>query len=183
MVARIAICFLLVSGMLGSEERMPGPRYTAQNELVRPEGYREWMFVGSSLGMGYAEGQAPSGNATFHNIYLQREAYSHFAKTGKFPDKTILVMEVLAPGKDVSINKRGQFSDRFIGIEVALKDETRYAEKWAYFDFIGRGGKGPLASAKPFAKDRCWSCHNEHGKVDNVFVQFYPVLRAVQPAR
>jgi len=52
----------------------------------------------------------------------------------------------------------------------------------AYFNFIGSGG-APLAQAKPFAKQACWKCHNEHGAADNVFVQFYPVLREAKPAR
>ena len=41
----------------------------------------------------------------------------------------------------------------------------------------------PATTAKPFAKDRCWKCHNEHAAVDNVFVQFYPVLRDAAPKR
>ena len=94
----------------------------------------------------------------------------------------MLVMEVIRPGTNASINKRGMFQDQFVGVEVALKDESRFPEKWAYFNFIGAGGKA-LSKAKPFAKDRCWTCHNEHGAVDNVFVQFYPVLREARPGR
>ena len=31
--------------------------------------------------------------------------------------------------------------------------------------------------AKAFPKQRCWSCHSEQAATDNVFSQFYPVLR------
>lgn len=154
---------------------MPKPGFTEKGRLVRPEGYREWMFAGANLGMGYTEGAAPP-KSNYHNIYVQREAYAHFAKTGKFPDKTMLVMEVLSQGTKASINQKGSFEDRLIGIEVALKDEARFPEKWAYFNFIGEGGK-PLADAGAMRKEQCWKCHNEHGAVDNVFVQFYPALR------
>jgi hypothetical protein len=161
---------------LHSEEPMPTPKYAPEgNRLIRPEGYREWMFVGSNLGMGYKDGQ-PDKDPKFHNIYIQREAYRTYVETGRFPDKTMLVMEVVSRGTNASINKKGQFADKYLGIEVALKDETRFSEKWAYFNFITADGTG-LKEAKPFAKDACWSCHNEHGQVDNVFVQFYPVLR------
>ena len=51
-----------------------------------------------------------------------------------------------------------------------------FPEKWGYFNFIGTGGK-PLPQAKAFPRDACWSCHNQHATADNVFVQFYPVLR------
>ena len=179
MASRFTALFLVCAGVLAPEEHMPQPHFAEGNQLLRPQDYREWMFVGSNLNMGYNEAPAPA-SSNFHNIYIQREAYKNFAATGAFPDKTMLVMEVVAAGTNASINKRGQFGDRFVGIEVALKDAKRFPEKWAYFDFIGPDGK-PLAQAGAFPKDRCWKCHNEHGAVDNVFVQFYPVLREARP--
>lgn len=161
--------------LLGSQQAdMPKPRYTDKGRLIRPANWREWMFVGANMGMGYSD--APKSRVTYHNIYIQREAYKQYAATGKFPDKTMLVMEVLQVGKNASINRQGSFEDQSIGIEVALKDESRFPEKWAYFNFIGEGDK-PLNDAAAMRKDQCWNCHNEHGAVDNVFVQFYPVLR------
>jgi hypothetical protein len=181
MASRILAAMLLLTAVMNSEEKMFQPRFADGNQLARPEGFREWMFVGSNLNMGYSEGPAPS-ESRFHNIYVQREAYRQYAATGTFPDKTMLVMEVIGAGTNASINKKGQFEDKSVGIEVALKDEKRFAEKWAYFNFIGSGG-APLAQAKPFAKEACWKCHNAHAGSDNVFVQFYPVLRDVKSAR
>ena len=153
------------------------PKYTG-DQLLRPTNYREWMFVGSSIGMGYQEAARPESEKPqqFHNIYIQPEAYRSYVSTGKFPDKTILVMEVISPGTNASINKQGKFEDKFVGIEVTVKDESKTPEKWAYYNFIGSGGQA-LPQAKAFAKDACWSCHNQHAAVDNVFLQFYPVLR------
>ncbi|MBI1788347.1 MAG: cytochrome P460 family protein [Acidobacteria bacterium] len=179
MASRCAFLILVLATVLASEPSMPQPRFTADNQLIRPEGYREWMFVGSNLNMGYAEGPEPT-ESRFHNIYIQREAYRQFAASGRFPDKTILVMEVIAAGTNASINKRGQFEDRTLGIEVAMKDQQRFPEQWAYFNFIGKEG-APLAQAKAFPKEACWKCHNQHGAADNVFVQFYPVLREARP--
>src|SRR5712692_4240733 len=99
----LVLCCILV----GAE-----PRFAAGNQLIRPEGYREWIFVGSNLGMGYSEGQSGK-TVTFHNIYVQPEAYRHFVATGAFPDKTILVMEKVSAGTNASINRQGQFEDRF----------------------------------------------------------------------
>jgi len=182
---RKAACLvpLLLAVTLSSQDkpqgRMAEPQYRNGNQLIRPEGYRDWVFVSANFGMGYTDGQ-PAKNPTFHNIFMQPQAYRHYLATGKFPDKTMLVMEVVEPGTNASINKRGQFQNRLRGIEVALKDETMFPEKWAYFDFIGKG-PAPLAEAKPFPKDACWKCHNEHAAVDNVFVQFYPALRDARP--
>ena len=61
----------------------------------------------------------------------------------------------------------------------AGKESKRFPEKWAYFGFIGDDGKA-LAQAEPFRKEACWKCHNENAAVDNVFVQFYPILREAQ---
>jgi hypothetical protein len=172
------VLILCAAVLSGSEPRMSEPKYTEDRQLVRPTGYREWVFVGSSIGMGYQEGTRPEGDRPqfFHNVYIQPEAYRTYAATGKFPNKTMLVMEVVAPGSNASINKQGKFEDKFIGIEAAVKDEARVPEKWAYYSFMGSDGKG-LPQAKAFSKDACWSCHNQHAEVDNVFVQFYPVLR------
>ena len=177
---RKAACLFLATALYSGE--MSQPRFTPSNALLRPEGYRHWMFVGANYGMGYTEGdaKAPAKPTTFHNIYIQPDSYRHYARTGQFPDKTMLVMEVVKPATNASINRRGMFQDEYLGIEVALKDEKRFDGKWAYFNFIGADGK-PLAESKPFAKQACWSCHNQHGAVDNVFVQFYPVLRAARP--
>ncbi|MEO8128211.1 MAG: cytochrome P460 family protein [Bryobacteraceae bacterium] len=182
--ASLAPLFLFTAALCAAEPNMAQPKYTSDNQLIRPAGYREWMFIGSSLGMGYQEASASAADhpQQFHNIYVQPEAYRTYVATGKFPDKTMLVMEVISAGSNASINKKGKFEDSFVGIEAAVKDESKVAEKWAYYGFITADGKGRPA-AKAFAKDSCWSCHNQHAEADNVFVQFYPVLRAARQAK
>ena len=88
------------------------------------------------------------------------------------------MMEVYSAGSRASINRQGRFSDGFLRVEAAVKDSGRFPEGWAYFDF---GGPMPREQAKAFPKERCWSCHNEHAATDNVFTQFYPLLRAGKP--
>ncbi|MEO7146092.1 MAG: cytochrome P460 family protein [Bryobacteraceae bacterium] len=186
-LAVLPLTVLALAGLRGAEPARPAaparkptgmtlPRFSARGQLLRPEHYREWIFAGSSLGMGYREGAA-SGEQKFHNVYLQPEAYRSYAATGAFPDKTILVMEVVTAGSNASINRTGHFEDRFAGIEVAVKDRARFPEQWAYFNFIGSGGEA-LAAATAFPKESCWNCHHQHAAADNVFVQFYPVLKA-----
>ena len=158
----------------------PGePRFTASKELIRPEGYREWVFVGASLGMSYDENGAVQKDPKFHNVYLHPRAHRHFKQTGRFPEGTILAMEVLTAGSQASINRQGHFEDRLVGVEAAVKDSSRFPEGWAYFSFTGPNGD-LTPTAKAFAKERCWSCHREHAASDNVFSQFYPVLRQQQ---
>jgi hypothetical protein len=58
-----------------------------------------------------------------------------------------------------------------VSVEVEVKDESRFPEKWAFFGFSATAKTGKL-----FARDKCLSCHSRHGAVDNTFVQFYPTL-------
>ena len=161
------------------------PRFDGSGLMLRPEGYRRWVFLGSNYGMGYSEGETLNSqkaqNASFHNIYTQPETFDQFAKTGVYPDGAILVMEVVKPGTHASINKQGVFQAQVLGIEVGVKDSRRFgAEKWAYFKFFTSEGKA-LDQAKAYPKDACWNCHNEHGAADNTFAQFYPALREARP--
>ena len=167
---------------------MVTPTYTDDGALVLPTDYREWIFVGSSLGLSYFGAEPPSRAPVFHHVYMQPEAYRHYVETGTFPEKTMLVMENYSAGtkennttapiledKAEFQNLHGQFEDKRVGLEVALKDSETFEDGWAYFNFTR--GAGLAESAKAFPKSTCWDCHDAHAADDNVFVQFYPVLR------
>lgn len=155
------------------------PRYAADGRLLRPEGYREWIYLSSGAGMSYGPGAAAGGaHPPFDNVFVHPAAYRHFLATGTWPDRTIFVLEVRASITNGSINKGGHYQDELTGLEAAVKDEGRFAERWAYFGFDE--GPGRLAaSAAPRRREACWKCHSEHGAVDNTFVQFYPTLLPV----
>ena len=160
-----------------SLDGMALPTYTADGDLIRPEDYRTWIFVGASLGLSYSEGAAErEGPGTFTNVYIQPQAYRYFMETGEFPEGTMLPMDIYRPGSRESINQAGYFEKDFLGMEVAVKDSERYDEGWAYLSFRDRSG-GLRESASAFPKDRCYDCHAEHAATDNVFTQFYPVLQ------
>lgn len=148
------------------------PQYTPQNQLVRPQSYREWIYLSSGLGMAYSPN--PNSAPLFTNVFVAPEAYRKFVATGAWPEKTMFVLEERAASSRGSINQGGHFQGELRGIAVALKDSSRYSGKWAYFNF---GLDAKSASANP--PESCWSCHNAHGAVDNTFVQFYPTLKPI----
>ncbi|MGH9389327.1 MAG: cytochrome P460 family protein, partial [Vicinamibacteria bacterium] len=83
----------------GATNKMTVPTYDGTGNVIRPEGYRRWVFVGTSLGLRYmGEGGTDDGPGSFHNVYIQPEAYDAFLRTGAFPEKTILAMEVYSAG-------------------------------------------------------------------------------------
>ena len=147
------------------------PRYARQN-LIRPENYREWIFLSSGLGMNYN----PSAGRPemFTNVFVPEWSYRQFLASGRWPDKSIFVVEERESQSNGSINKAGHFQTDLAGIGVEVKDERRFPEKWAYFNFRG---DSKTAAANP--KAACWQCHEDHGAVEHTFVQFYPTLKEV----
>jgi cytochrome P460 len=147
------------------------PRYSGQN-LLRPENYREWIFLSSGLGMNY--NPSAGGLERFTNVFVPQWSYRQFLASGKWPDKSIFVVEDRESQSAGSINKAGHFQTDLASIGVEVKDESRFPDKWAYFNF---GPETKTASANP--KAACWQCHNDNAAVEHTFVQFYPTLKDV----
>jgi Cytochrome P460 len=80
------------------------PRFTSDNELVRPDDYREWVFLSSGLGMTYGPNAAPASDPRFDNVFVHPQAYRSFRETGKWPDGTIFALEVRSSASKGSIN-------------------------------------------------------------------------------
>jgi hypothetical protein len=155
------------------------PRYTGDS-LIRPDGFERWVLAGASMGLGYAQPSgADAAGATggmFHNVYIEPTAYAHYVRTGRFREGTMMAMTLYEPGQKVHPSKQGFFEGKFLAVEFSLKDSKRYPGSWAYFNF-GKGAKSSRAVAMP--RQVCQSCHAQNAADDNVFVQFYPTLRAV----
>lgn len=158
------------------------PAYTASGELIRPRDYREWVFLSSGLGMTYGPAQAAQSAARapmFDNVFVTRAAYRAFMNTGRWPDKTVFILEIRRSLENASINNGGRTQGDVAFIEAAVKDVQRFKDTggWAYFNF---GGGDRLAdSVAPLAASAsCYNCHATNTAVENTFVQFYPDLFA-----
>jgi hypothetical protein len=149
-----------------------GPRYGSDGALQLPDDYRQWVFVGSSLGLSYTEGQP--GMEMFHETLMEPGAYKHFVETGTFREGTMLALILHGTGESVLPARRGRFASQVHGVEMAVKDSSHRPEGWAYYNFGGLAGLRTSAQALP--KESCFSCHSQHARRDNVFLQFYPLL-------
>jgi hypothetical protein len=91
----------------------------------------------------------------------------------------MLVLEVREAKGKGSINQRGNFQGTDVmGLEVHVKDEARFPGKWAFFPF------DDAKTAKMIPTNmECYTCHSQHGAVDNTFVQFYPTLLPVAQSK
>lgn len=171
----------IVSGA-GEGNMSRDPEFTNDGQLVRPKNYREWIWISSGLGMAYGPAaRADNSHPMFDNVFVEPSAYRTFVRTGKWPDKTIFVLEVRSSSSHGSINKAGNFQDALVGVEAEVKDESHFSEKWAYFSFLENGSLKDSAVA--FPKESCFSCHHANGAVENTFTQFYPTLLPIAIAK
>jgi Cytochrome P460 len=149
------------------------PAY-AGGKLARPANYPEWVFLSSGLGMSY--NATAGGPELFTNTFVPQWAYREFLATGKWPEKSMFVLEERSSENKGSIVKTGHFQSDLQGLAVEVKDSARFADHWAYFSF---GGAAQTATAMTGPKDACWQCHENNAAVEHTFVQFYPTLKPV----
>lgn len=186
-------------------EGMVAPKYSEDGKLMVPENYRGWVFIGASIGLNYTEEakketgaagteaesapepaagtEAPHYNpGMFHHTYMQPEAYAQYRKTGEFPEKTMMILEIFESVGKVRPDTKGFSQGRRVALEVSVKDRERVEEGWAYYNFALKDNR-PAAAARPLPKGMCYKCHETHANEDRVFTQFYPVLREAREAR
>ncbi|MEO8096082.1 MAG: cytochrome P460 family protein [Acidobacteriota bacterium] len=155
------------------------PRFTSDGQLQRPANYREWIYLSTGLGMTYS-GDRPNPNQ-FDNVFAEPTAYREFLKTGKWPEGSMLALELRRAQSKGSINADGHYQGEFVAVEVTVKDSKRFKDKngWAYFGF-----SGTRTTAAAFdEKAGCNACHSKNAAVENTFVQFYPTLLEVARAK
>lgn len=155
-----------------------GPEYTSGGQLKLPQHYREWVYLSSGFDMSYNPAMQMGSHHTFDNVFVNPESYRAFVKTGTWPDKTVLVLEVRGAQGKGSINQKGSYQGPVTGLEVHVKDAARFPGKWAFFGF----DSGDTAKMIPVSAD-CYSCHAAHGAVDTTFVQFYPTLLPIAKSK
>jgi hypothetical protein len=153
------------------------PSYSSSGQLYRPTDYREWVYVTSGLGMTYGPAQAAAGQPPlFDNVFVTPAAYREFVNSGKWPDRTMFILEIRRAQENVSINNGGRTQGDVVAMEAAVKDTQRFPNGgWGYFAFDG--AKGLLDAAAPLPQTApCYACHKNNTAVENTFVQFYPTL-------
>ena len=154
------------------------PRYDKAGRLVLPAGYREWVFLSSGIDMRYTDEPAAPDSHVFDNVFAPRAAYDAFKATGRWPDKTILILENRTGATKGSINRSGQFQTGRLGLEAHVKDVARFKGGWGFFAF---DDNGPAALID--YKADCYACHQANAAVDTTFVQFYPTLLPIAIAK
>jgi hypothetical protein len=173
----ILLCtFAVFFAASASSQDSAGPSWNSSGELLLPANYREWIFLSSGLGMTYTPlAGASAENPPFQNVFVLRSAYQAYLNSGRWPDKTMFVLEIRASESNGSINKGGHYQTNIAAVEAEVKE----GGQWVFYAFGRDGTKG-----KPFPRtERCYSCHAQNGASDNTFVQFYPTLLPIAKAK
>lgn len=163
-------------GKVSAASAPEGAQFESDGKLSRPTDYRRWTYVSSGFGMSYDPAPGSSEYPAFTNGFVNPSSYEYFMANGKWPDKTIFVLEEYSATSHGSINQHGSYQQRLLGLAVEVKDEKRFSDKWAYFTF---GPDAKSAAAISPGKNDCWQCHEKNAAVEHSFVQFYPTLLKV----
>lgn len=156
--------------------------FNEKGELVRPTGYREWVFIGAPL----TPNDMNDGKAAFpefHNVYIDPVSWSHWKKTGDFTDGTLIVKELVDVGSKQAVSGNGYFQGAYTGLEAMVKSKQHFPDapgNWGFFRFTMENSRNLHKSAIAQANENCSACHQSNAAIDMVFTQYYPVLRAAR---
>src|SRR6266550_1507419 len=152
-----AIALAILSGVIGlraQDTSVRAPIYDAQGRMELPRDYRSWVYLTSGIDMSYSDTPVSPGMSAFDNVFVNREAYESFQRTGRWPDKTVLILEGRSAEQAGSINKSGRFQTGIVRVEAHVKDAARFNGGWAFFAFQGQA-PAPIIPKTA----NCYSCH------------------------
>ena len=167
-------------------------RYTEDGQLIRPNNWREWVFVGMPVtpnALNNGKALLPEAQA----VYIDPESFRYWQETGRFRDGAMFAVELTTlmsdgankDGSTRQLTGRGFFQNEFSGLQFAIKDSKQFADEpgnWAYFSSrIGAAEREYPETMTALPTKNCNSCHQAYGSQDWVFLQLYPVLKAAKP--
>jgi hypothetical protein len=197
-VAVLTVFLIPVDEVVAEHHEASVATFDSDGNLLRPTGYREWVFVGTPVTPNELNnGMAPF--PEFHAVYIDPVSWAHYKKTGAFRDGTVLVKELISVGSKAATSGAGYFMGEYLGLEAAVKSKKQSPDEpgnWTYYSFTTPGSPmegdemrkkmhagAPLKDkATAFPTAVCASCHVASAAEDMVFTQFYPVLRAAKAA-
>lgn len=156
MKMRLLIAVLLAAGRLGATEAPDAPL------VPYPEGFRQWMHLGSVISHPKDKPDAPHG--LVHHIYANEKAVEGL-RTGTYPEGAVLVADWYV------------LKEKYAGsFDEGPRDHTDVMVKDARFAATGGWGYDQFAkdsmvtrNVGPAAPKRCYECHTKVKARDHVF--------------
>ncbi len=129
-----------------------------------PSEYRKWVHVKSTL-VGPQNARFAV-NGGLHHFYANAKALEGY-KTGKFPDGSVLIDDLLETKETDGISSEGARRR----VAVMVKDSARFPESsgWGFEVFKGNESTPSLNAEQ---KAACFACHGKQTSSDSVFSQY-----------
>jgi len=160
------------------KHRIDIAEFDDDGSLIVPTNLDEWIFIGSSLGMGYSQDDFnPDSPGMFQIARMEPTAYKAFKETGEFADGTMLSLHFYGSANHISINRSGFVMRDLHFAEIHYKDSERFPDG---FNFYNLNNGEPTGREIELPND-CVDCHKRDGAYDGVFVQFYPTTHEYLP--
>jgi cytochrome P460 len=173
----VLVLALCLAAIAAEADNVDVAEFDDSGNLVVPADLDTWVFLGSSLGMGYSQDSFDPGSpGMFQIVRMEPNAYAAFLDTGEFIDGTMIALHFYGSQNDVSINRAGFVMDNLHFAEIHYKD-SKYPEGFNFFTF----NPGDETAAEVALPNECVECHKRDGAYDGVFVQFYPDIQKHLP--
>jgi hypothetical protein len=155
-------------------------RFTASGNLLKPPDLTNWVFLGTSLGMGYNPGSFNASRpGQFQVVLMEPNAYRHFVKNKSYAPGSMLLLSFYdADTRQRSIKQNGFTQAELTNYEIHLIDPAKGgADGRAFYTFAADASEGNLLPPG----NGCVRCHLQHGAFQGSFAQFYPTIRPLIP--
>ena len=155
-------------------------RFTGDGKMQKPADLSEWIFLGTSLGMGYNPGSFNASRpGQFQVVLMEPNAYRYFVKNKSYAPGSMLLLSFYdADTRPRSVNQNGFTQAELTNFEIHLIDPDRGgADGRAFYTFDANASEGNLLPPG----NGCVTCHNKHGAFQGTFAQFYPTIRPLIP--
>jgi Cytochrome P460 len=162
-----------------SDFKLDVARLTEASDLLRPDNLDQWVFLGTSLGLGYEEVKTdPDSPGNFQVVLMEPKAYEYFKVNGKYADGSMFLLSIYGTQQQRSAERSGFSQKDLLNFEIHLIDRERYADGRAFFLYKKDDMK---AKAQP-PGNVCVQCHVQNAAFGGTFAQFYPAIRHRIPA-
>jgi len=180
LAALVTAAALATSAQDAVTKPLDAAQFNAAGKLLKPANLDEWVFLGTSLGMGYNPGSFNAARpGQFQVALIEPNAYRYFVKNRSFaPGSMLLLSFYNADTQSRSINQNGFTQADLTNFEIHLIDPARGADGRAFYTFQADATEGNLLPPG----NGCVRCHTQHGAFQGTFAQFYPTIRPLIPA-
>ena len=150
---------------------------TPKGKLQKPADLDSWIFLGTSLGMGYKPGSFNAAHpGQFQVVLMEPNAYRHFVEHGSYAQGSMFLLSFYDTDKQQrSINQNGFTQADLTNYEIHVIDPAKEGHAFYVFDPDDKEGN-PVPPG-----NACVRCHVDHGAFQGTFAQFYPTLRPMIP--